>query len=656
MNNLEIITKILKKDKRLWSEDADPQLLKAQLISLISQDDEKIIGLLISEKKIQEQFFKRVGEVVVFKKERFLQLVTMNEFLPDSFTAFENKIGLQINGSLLSKSNDVSLVFPHKDCILEGGQTREESKRDEIFFNTTLAPDEVDRLKEPKVFTNATRINKDGGKKATEISEKDNLIIKGNNLLALYSLLPKYRSKVKLIYIDPPYNTGSDSFNYRDNFNHSAWLVFMKNRLELAKQLLSETGSFFMQIDHHEVGYVNLLLDEVFGSDNKVQLISIKTASPAGFKTVNPGPIDVTEYILFYTKDKKNFKFKKSYVPVDYNKNYNLYLQNDSTDIKKWKLISIKEKVLQEINFKNEKEAISKFGTAWKSVYKSMLSDFAYKNAENIVSIRDPHKPTEKFQKILDISKKDNFIHEYTKSNGDTSYVCKGGALAFYSNKMKNIDGRLEVTELLTDFWSHISWAGIAGEGGVRLKNGKKPEKLIKQILEIATQEGDLILDYHLGSGTTAAVAHKMNRRYIGIEQIDSQMKLATTRLENVINADSTGISKKVDWAGGGNFVYMEILEWNQKYIDLLEKAKNKKDILFIKEKIEKEAFYKYQINFDDFDQKEFDLLSVEDQKHVLCDVLDLNHLYVNLRSVDDTTFKVSDTDKKFNEMFHNKK
>ena len=160
------------------------------------------------------------------------------------------------------------LAWPYKDCVLEGGQTKEDQKRDEIFWNETLAPDEIDRLLAPKVFTNFKKYDKNGehalsGKEKIDFS-KENLIIKGNNLLALHSLYKRFAGQVKLIYIDPPYNTGSDSFQYNDNFNHSTWLTFMKNRLEVAKDLLSTGGIIFIQIDIREQPYLKVLCDEIF--------------------------------------------------------------------------------------------------------------------------------------------------------------------------------------------------------------------------------------------------------------------------------------------------------------------------------------------------------------------------------------------------------
>jgi len=173
-NILDTLDHVLKKDDRLRSDDKEPVLLKSELISLLVKDDEILLWLLINNKEIEQHFFKKVGKATIFEKEKFIQLVTMNEFLPSSFTSFENKIWLAKNGKLLSQNNDISLVFPHKDCILEWWQTKEEQKRDEIFYNTILAPEEVDRLKEPKVFTNIKRISNKWEIEAKLIQHSDN--------------------------------------------------------------------------------------------------------------------------------------------------------------------------------------------------------------------------------------------------------------------------------------------------------------------------------------------------------------------------------------------------------------------------------------------------------------------------------------------------
>lgn len=225
------------------------RMIKQAVIDAAQSLDLELLQLLISHEAIKRHFFQDVGGILVFDKVKLLRFVSNKAFLEDSYTAFKNKIGLVTKNSdglydaYLSDSKEVVLAYPYKDCMLEGGQTKEEQKRTEVFWNETLAPDDIDRLKEPKAFSNIKRFDTEGvHENITDLSLNDNYIIKGNNLLALYSLLPVYRGKVKLIYIDPPYNTGNDSFKYNDAFSHSTWLTFMKDRLNIAKELLCRGG------------------------------------------------------------------------------------------------------------------------------------------------------------------------------------------------------------------------------------------------------------------------------------------------------------------------------------------------------------------------------------------------------------------------------
>ena len=333
MKLYEVLEKHLKKEPSYVSDNGE--LKKWLVINHAQNLNADLLAVLLNNNELKEKFFIKANDVLVFNQSLFIQFLEQKNYLNDSYTAYKNKVGLNIDGKYLKQRNEVTLVWPFKDCVLEGGQSREEDKREEIFFNETLAQDEITQLLEPKVLTNAKRYTAKGVKPLDKFNRNsegtitDNLIIKGNNLLALHSRKEEFTGKVKLIYIDPPYNTGNDSFKYNDSFNHSTWLTFMRNRLQAAHNLLSDNGAIFVQIDHHQLGYINVLMDDVFDEENKVQVIAIKTASPAGFKTVNPGPIDVTEYILFYTKNKSKFEFKKGYVPVGYNLNYNLYLDKN---------------------------------------------------------------------------------------------------------------------------------------------------------------------------------------------------------------------------------------------------------------------------------------------------------------------------------------
>lgn len=561
----DALKELLVQDKRF---DGDDTAIREKAADMALQPDAGLLRLLLSSPAFKQVFFTDIDGILVFDKTRFLQCIQ------GSYTAFKDKIGLtREDGEFITAAGEVALSWPYKDCILEGGQKKEDAAQREIFWNETLAPEEVNRLLSPKALIRFCRYSKDGAQSAGTISRKDNLLIKGNNLLALHSLKQVYAGAVKLIYIDPPYNTGSGTFQYNDNFSHSTWLTFTKNRLEVARDLLRDDGAIFVQIDYKEVAYLAVLMDEIFGRENFVQLISVKTASPAGFKTINPGPVDVTEYILFYTKKRASFKFKKSYVAVAYDDNYDLVITNPEDEQQFWKLEPLRDVVCRENGIavgstpqQTGKNAREHWGPHWKIIREQLMAAYALEHAANVVSIRDPHKPAPRLKKMLERSKTErNKIFLYEKEEGaQYGYVMNGGALSFYANKVQEIDGIRTPTELLTDFWRDISWDGIAKEGGVKLKNGKKPERLIKRIIGMATDSPeDIVLDFYLGSGTTAAVAHKMGLHYIGIEQLDYGENDSRVRLQNVINGDTTGISPAVQWKGGGSFVYCELADEN---------------------------------------------------------------------------------------------
>lgn len=673
---------LLKTDNRFVDDEGE--LLIAAVQDKAWKIDRNLVKLLLSDQEIKEKFFEEIEGHWIFDINTFIDYISQKNFLDNSYTRFRNRIGLTIGDRYLRERGEVVLVWPYKDAVLEGGQTREEEKkRKEIFFNEILAQDEINRLLSPKVLTNFIRYTSNGKEKVDDFKRdendliRENLIIKGNNLVALHTISNQFLGKVKLIYIDPPYNIGGDSFGYNDNFNHSSWLTFMKNRLEIASKLLRKDGAIFVQIDMHELGYLQVLMDEIFGEENRIQIISVKTASPAGFKTVNPGPIDVTEYILFYTKDRKSFKFKRNYVPTNYDKNYNLFIENINDPPEKWRLIPIRD-VIYKMNgidigkspIETSANAKAVWGEHWKVIRNEIIAKFALENADRVVSVRDPHKPSKKLKEALALSKEtpDKIIvyrktsddEELNEDDKNVSYLYRGGALSFYSNKVVTIDGKKTPSMLLTDFWSDLSWDGIAKEGGVKLKNGKKPERLIKRIIEMCVDQGDIVLDYHLGSGTTAAVAHKMGYQYIGIEQLDYGQNDSVVRLQNVINGDKSGISKEVNWRGGGNFIYFELMKYNEAFIDRIQAAASCDELLKIWEDMSEGSFLNWYINpkmpeeaigyFKEIGESENGL---EKQKRLLMELLDKNQLYVNLSEIEDSQFNVSEEDKSLNKAFY---
>lgn len=648
-NLLNDLTSLLEKDDRLVSEG---QILKNKVVEMALGVDAGLIKLLLSHKDIRRHFFTEVDGVTVFDKIKFQQFVMNKQFLPDSFTAYKNKIGLTANGQFLTDSKEVVLAWPYKDCVLEGGQDKEDAKREEVFWNETLAPDQIDRLLSPKVMTNFKKYDKNGEHKVTNISRNDNLIIKGNNLLALHTLKVAYAEQVKLIYIDPPYNTGGDSFKYNDRFNHATWLTFMKNRLEVAYELLSADGVFCVNIDDKEAYYLKPLCDEIFGRENFLTNIIIKTSDPSGHKTVNPAPYSQSEYVLMYAKRKDKYKYVTQYVGCDYDEGYSGFIPNIGDNFSKWTFEKLPELVAANNKFSSAAEAKKALGA---SIFHSLMGDFALSKKEQvfqltaisddagkeIVSIRD--KSVENPEKV------------YRVDRGDLSpvFITRGRQIYFYSSKVKNIDGVETPAKPLTNIWTDIPYNGISKEGAVKLKNGKKPEKLMRRIIEVCTDENDLVLDFHAGSGTTLAVALKMRRRFIGIEQLEYGENDAKQRLINVVNGDSSGISKVVKWKGGGSFIYCELSKVNQTFVDKIEDAKKTVELQKIFTDMQELAFLSYKAHDVQPDSKEFKALTLDDQKKVLLEILDKNMLYVPYSEMNDKTYGVSAEDKKLNKQFH---
>ncbi|MDC1266296.1 site-specific DNA-methyltransferase, partial [Flavobacteriaceae bacterium] len=240
--------------------------------------------------------------------------------------------------------------------------------------------------------------------------------------------------------------------------------------------------------------------------------------------------------------------------------------------------------------------------------------------------------------------------------NDDMDYRFIGGErILFYKERLTDIDGELLPGIVLTDLWTDISIEGIAKEGGVKFERGKKPEKLLKRIIDLTTTENDIVLDYHLGSGTTAAVAHKMKRQYIGIEQLDYGENDSTIRLQNVINADSSGVSKAVNWQGGGSFTYLELKKYNQTFIEHIEAAKNSKQLLKIWEQMKAKSFLNYNVDLKKQDAhiEDFKQLELAQQKEHLVALLDKNQLYVNVSSMADGDFEVHPEDQKVTADFY---
>lgn len=636
MSFYDEVLNVLKSDERFFSEDG--QLLRNAVYEAAMQMDAKLIKALYANEETRKRFFTDIDGIVVFDKVGFGWVINNREFLPDSYTRYKNKIGLVNNkGEYISASNDVELVFPYKDCVLEGGQTKEDQKRSEIFYNETLAPDEVDRLLYPKVLTNAKRYNADGAQSITDVSENDNLIIKGNNLLAISSLLKKYEGAVKSIYIDPPYffkeNTATDTFKYNSNFHLSTWLVFMKDRLETARKLLKERGTIWINIGEDGMHYLKVLADDVFGADHFLGTIPRRTRS--GKSDVPFNFSQDFDWILVYT----NVTDDKDVVGRNVERKY--YETPDFPN-KPWRLADLtKQTTAKErpnsyftmVDPKTGKEYPASEKRTW-AVSKDTFEQ--YYNAGAIVFPDD--------YDFLNITKPyaRKFKCDDDKS-GKLSAVISDFVMQDFLKSLlydcKNMDGNAQIDNMFGR--DEFDYA--------------KPENLIKSILEVSSNEGDLVMDFFLGSGTTCAVAHKMNRRYIGIDQMDYIEHLAVERLKKVIDGEQGGISEDVNWQGGGSFVYCELAKLNQNYVDAIEKATTDEELTKLYSDILKTGFISYKVNPKDINvnSDDFIKLSVDDKKRLLMELLDKNQLYVNYCDMDDETFGISEEDKAFTRSFY---
>ena len=668
-NGLKIrIEEALKKDSSLVTESGELNYTKIR--DMAQKLDPHLAELLMADESCVTAFFKKIGKSknYIFDSKRFVEFLDFNTS-NNSYSKFlGKKIGLYYGDELLTDRSEVVLNFPYKDCVLEGGQKTEDGedvvftkdsktgeikenteKRHEIFYNEILAADEITSLFEPKAFCNVKRyempkqVRHDSHSDTASHSIKarhselvsespcrtfhrdkdgmitDNLIIKGNNLLALHSLYKEFAGRVKLIYIDPPYNTGSDSFVYNDNYNHSTWLTFMKNRLEIARELLREDGCIFVHCDDNEQAYIKVLMDEIFQRQNFVSTIAYQ-----GLDTIKNDAKYFSknhEFILCYAFNIELLKIKGIKRTEEQNK---VYKNPDNDERGPYLLTPLH----------------AKSGTET-GIYK-----YKFKNG----IVWTPPKGTYP-----------RFSQETLKSLEDDNRIYFG----------KNDDGipqkktfLKEVSEFvkLTTFWSY-EFAGSTRQSKSEIKkldlaelfNTPKSEKLMSIIIDAVTDIGDLVLDYHLGSGTTAAVAHKMHRQYIGVEQMDYIETISVERLKKVIEGEQGGISKSVGWnpqnaEDAGSFVYLELAAFNETALKEISACKNYEELCALFKPLCQKYFLYYNVHIKDFGEKiitdeSFKTLPLKKQKEMFCRMLDLNEFYINKSEMEDSQFGLSEND-----------
>jgi adenine-specific DNA-methyltransferase len=621
------LTKLLKQDDRFL--DQEGELMKSVVIEHAWKTDRALVTLLLQDAEIKHKFFDEIAGHLVFNVTKFVEFVQDKNFLNDSWTKYKNKVGLNIRDKFLQERGEVALVWPYKDCVLEGGMTDEETKRKEIFFNEVLAQDEIDRLLDPKVLTGWVRHTKKGTEKVTELKRgedgalKENLIIKGNNLLALHSLKEQFTGKVKLIYIDPPYNTENNHFGYNDNFNHSSWLTFMRNRLETAKELLSNNGAIFINIDDDECHYLKVLGDEVFGRENFVaNVIWQKKYSPQNDAKWFS---DNHDHILVFAKQKEIWRPNL----LERTEKQNHYYKHDDKDGKGlYRLDNVLVKTFSEsgvFGIKNPntgKEYFPPQGSCWR-FNKDTAKIFLKEN--KLYFGRDGKGAPQLKRYLLEVKQ------------GVTPLT-----MWFRDEVGDNQEAKKEFKNLGFDTQQFST---------------PKPERLLQRVIELGSNDGEIVLDFFAGSGTSGAVAHKMNRQYILIEQLDYIHDLPEARLKKVVAGEQGGISEAVDWKGGGDFIYCELARWNENFVERIRDAKETKELLKIWEEMKnpRKSFLNYNVDLKQQDaaMEEFKTLALEKQKKVLAHLLDKNQLYVNLSEIEDTDYAISPADQKLNGEFY---
>ena len=640
---------LLKEDYRFT--DQNGELIVAAVTDRAWRLDSYLVKTLLRDEEIKATFFKEIEGHWIFHATKFIDYVCEKNFLDSSYTRFRNKIGLNIGRKFLRERGEVTLAWPYKDCVLEGGQTREDQKRKEIFFNETLARDEIGRMFAPKALTGWRRYSdsiQGGYTRPSEIRRskdgaiQENILVKGNNLIALHSLSEQFRGKVKLIYIDPMYNTGSDSFGYNDRFNRSTWLTFMQNRLEVARRLLRDDGVIFIHIDDHEMHYLKVIADDVFGKDNFIATVPRKTRT---------GKADVPyklsqdfDWMLIYTNkaSRKDVLFRRA-VSRKY------YKSPDYPD-DEWRLSplttqrTIKERPNSNftmVNPKNGQEFLVNPNRCW-AVTKDTFHDYygsgkiVFPGDYDFIDIKVPYLRIFKSEEI-----------KWRGEDYDKTYVS-----ASFANQVMD--------ELLKDMLNKKGTEEIIELFGEKKFPYAKNELLLQRIIEYATQDGDIVMDYHVGSGTTAAVAHKMGRQWIAIEQMDYIEECTVERLKKVLASEQGGVSESVGWEGGGDFLFCELAPYNQSFMDRILSASSSDELSDIWTDMSKNSFLKWYVNPEDPDNALEDLKAVGEQpdglnkqKRLLAELLDKSQLYVHYSEIDDPDFNISEEDKELTRQFY---
>src|SRR5699024_4742644 len=630
MEGMDLKTKINDAIRQVLEQFGDKYFVedlvnKSKVIQDLDGYDASLLEAFITNETIKNNFTIDIAGNVVMQTNKLIELFEADEYWQDSYTKYSKIIGLTAGGKFIDEQADVVLDFPYKDTVLKASMSKEDTDKDDLrpdepFLNEVIAKEEIDVLLDKKILVNAKKYDENGVHDIDSFDDNDNLIMKGNNLLALHTLKEKYAGKVKLIYIDPPYNTGGDAFLYNDQFNHSTWLTFMKNRLEIAYELLSKNGSIWVNIGDEEVHYLKVLMDKIFTDGFIANVLWQKRTSPDSRISLG----GAHDHILVFTKDLNNFKNNINKLPLSEARKAD-FKNPDNDKRGSWVSVDMTGQLghatssqFYEIVLPSGKKVTPPEGRCW-AVSQSRFEEL--RNDNRIwFGINGDGRPRFK-----------NYLSE---SEGSTAW-------SWWTNKEvgHNQEAKKESIALFGETESFAT---------------PKPERLLQRIIHLASNENDIVLDFFMGSATTQAVAHKMNRRYIGIEQMDYINKVSDPRLRKVIKGEQGGISKDVEWQGGGSFVYVELMEKNRGFLTSVQNAKTTTELHDVFTFMLEEAEIDFRVDLEAV-KDTLSELSFNDQKKTLIKIIDKNQLYFNYSEIDDENVRyfIEDNDYSFNKSFY---
>ena len=587
--------------------------------------DPELLEMLLQEETLKKHFFEKSGSIYVFDKVKFQKFILNKDFLPNNYTAFRNKVGLVFDDEYITESNEVVLVWPYKDSVLEGGQDKDDAKRTEIFWNLTLAPDQISRLLAPKALKNIQKFDSNGESvKVEDVSEKDNILIKGNNLLTLHTLKEKYRNKVKLIYIDPPYNPDSknNTFTYNNSFNRSTWLTFMKNRLEVAREFMTNDGSLIVAIDENEQAHLGVLLKEMF-RDHEIHCITI-VHNPRGVQGTN---FSYTHEYAFFVIPRGKKSISSTTIEegeVDWSNLRNWGAESERSDAKNcfYPVIVENGEIVGFGEVEPDDSHPSQNVVKGKQIYVYPIDisgvERKWRYARQSVDAISGMLRTKQTGKRLEI--------EIGKTFGTFKTVWQN----------KKYDANVYGSQILKDLVPNSEFLFP-----------KSLWNVYDCISAVVGEDKDaIVMDFFGGSGTTAHAVLELNksdggnRKFILCEQMDYVETVTKERIRQVILRN-----------GSDSFIYAELADANEEFVQKIKNSNSLDELSKIWNEMQERAFLSHRATsiIQASSTANLNSLSKNEFATFLLEILDHNMLYVPFTEIDDEQYGLDQETRRLN-------